>query len=1264
MKITKGLFTDCLEVDQPAGTYRFAKNTVNSNILGSLENEKGFLDLGYIAGTTKKPIGVVPTGESFVVFSYDTISTESEIGLWEDGSYTVVYNDSSLNFSLTTPIVGEYRRNLSGERIVAFIDDVNEPRIINIDAPNINSIEDINIFPAITNPKISTYSVSDFGGSLKSAAYIPITRYRSEDGSTYTNWYVHDKVFYINDEASTISFQLNDGCEPGTVTSKSISITFSECDTAFERLEYGYIKVEGQVTTAVSVSTKILSSTVSLVITGSESSTDLALDEVLVSTANYKTAKAITQINGELVLANLTTEPLPDLQAIACSIRIDYTYDASPILLKNNSTTHKSSLPNTFIPGEVYAFYLGVELDDGRKALYHIPGRAAVSDETSTISTDGISHKKYQIEDTCNYGGAATNMGFWENVNETYPDDSARYGSLVGQPVRHHRMPSLRYLTASVFSATTTWGVDRLSRLGISVSNVNIPLADQARIKRWKIYFAKKTVTNSLVLGDDLLQIGVVASNSTSIKRSSGGNWNISAEDSGGFISGWGTVTSAVDKTVIRGHSLDLSLNNIIPDYISLNYKLAVPVGTYTGTAGINKPYFGFGTTGMIANTGAALGDNVAFVIDYTAIATTTRSISSGIRKLTGAVNVGQNSLSGNFSNISSDGCLWANITAVTLNTNTLYTNSFSVSSDASPLGLGGGTGEETYQISYCKILTDVHTDFFSQEVVPVEGGSAPNVSTLSTNGGDGFMIWTSFMTAAPRQYYESDGTAPGVRVWRAHVGYSRNNWNFRHQEQGNLGTYYYGKTDPATLFNPAPDPGNITGGVSGVATCIYDLAVDQLNSFKYNIDYSTQNDLQPVVIWYPDLVDETSQPNLVIYSTVQGEETEILSWRTFPAGNRYVMPKHKGEIINVQAIDNRNLLIHHKYTLFRTRADVGMAADGESVYLKSNELFAIPPEEIVSSSVGYGGTQSKLSCVMTKVGYAFVDDLQGKVFIYNGQALEEISSNGTRIFFRDNMSITSSSKGVFPADQYPDNPFVYMGYTLVYDEYYNRLIVTKRHYDGTLTDLSWTASYNPITQSWVSFHDYQANYMFSLVNGKNYLIKDNKLYQMNAGPPGIYFGNVIPFPWFVDVVQNPDPDQDKIFVAANWMTESYSPLGVPDYTDTFTHLTVRSWDHATGKLDMSSFSGVDSLYNETLRNINRVWYFNGLRDIVTQSGFVTDFYNDYNLDPSKLDTNTTWYDKRKFLDKYVILRLEYDNLSGNRLMLQDSRITYRNAAK
>ena len=130
-------------------------------------------------------------------------------------------------------------------------------------------------------------------------------------------------------------------------------------------------------------------------------------------------------------------------------------------------------------------------------------------------------------------------MGFWENETEQYPDNVIYDGTSVGNPdlrglnVRHHRTPSLTWLANNTYSAASGLGTVELPRIGISVQNVIIPSAAQNQIKRWGIYFAKKTAANSIVVGSDLLQYNAAVPSDLNTFWSTGGNWFINAERGG-----------------------------------------------------------------------------------------------------------------------------------------------------------------------------------------------------------------------------------------------------------------------------------------------------------------------------------------------------------------------------------------------------------------------------------------------------------------------------------------------------------------------------------------------------------------------------------------------------------------------------------------------------------------------------------------------------------------------------------------------------------
>lgn len=1249
-KYTK-LFQDCLEVNQPESTYRFAKNIVVTNLLGTIENEEGFTNLA--VAPPYNVIGIVPCdGDNVVVFS--TNNSRSEIGLINltTASYTSIYNDSALNFSTSHPIQGEYRKDVDGDRVVAWTDNYNTLRIINIDdLTGVNDVTDLDAFQDVINPTLGPYSISNSGGSLLTGAYIPITKYSNQDGSV-TNWFVHDHTFYINDDSTSVAFNDNDGAVGGTISNKVANFTLSGCDTRYDTIYIGYIRVINNIVTAYQALKRSNATTLSISITGNESTIDVTLDEVLTPTANYSTVESITQLAGQLYAAGVTVEDIPDYQRYALDININYTRSLMNVI--SNTNSQKDSIPPSLIPGEVYAMYIGLELNKGGWAFYHIPGRNALNDgETSTITNYGLTYNKFQIDDTSDKTGtgAATNMGFWRNLSELYSNDTT-YTSIAGKDLRglgvqHHRMPTLDHLVSTYYPSDQSVGVTKLIRLGISVGNVVIPTAIQSKIKRWKIFYAKKDSSNSLFLGSDLWQPSCSTQDDSAIRWSTGGNWSIQAEQGG--TDGWKDFNLPSVDT-LRGHSLDLSLNTgLTPSYATFNYSLS--------RNNLNTQYTGFRSSGArLTICGEDRGQVASAIIDYTTSGNTVRSGTSFIKSLSNFSYLPQNALNGKFKSQYSEACFVADINTPGTNFNSLtpirlLTRSSGQPADSQQFRRSDGTNigtdvaETTSYLHYYRVLSSVHTSFLQQDLVPLEGYNNPSVVPHLFSGGDGFMCYMSYLTAAPTNS-NPDSTlgspyTEGIRMWKAYIGYSRYNFNFRYQTQGDIGTYYHGKTDMRTLFSPT-----VTDETKGYTTLI---RTDQsLNLLNYDTTMNSMNIYSTGVIFDPDTNTATSFPDTIIWSPVQNEESKEFSWRSFPSGNRYVIPKNKGNIVNIQGLNNKELLINCEDTFFRTRTDTQLNAESENVFLKSASVFDLAPEELVPTKTGSAGCQHKFSCVLTKAGYTFIDDKRGAVFLYDGDKLEEISTEGMRTFFRDFMANPT------------DNPFNSSGYTIGYDIRMTRLVITKKN-----NSTSWTISYNPLTKSWVSFHDYTPDILVNTLSGKLYSTKSNIFHLNQGGAKGTYYGTT--YPSFIDQTFNPEPNTLKLAYSLNWQTEVYpntyvngQPDTTLDYSTTCTYLTLKSPDCCTGKVTLVPTTSIYDSYSGNIRNKNRIWYYDEIRDFsTTAGGFIQGFYSNYNIDATKLNTNLDWFDQRRFVDRFVSCRFEYDNTSNKRWLLLDTNMEF-----
>ena len=511
-KLTKGLRQDERPIDQPEGSWRDARNILVFKQFGSKSVEDGVEDITPVAKTVggitynnfpvnKIVIGTIPTNVETVYFFAGTGLYDSEIGIVnKDGNYKTIIKDdisaSILNFNINYPIKGTFEYKYNNELIIAFSDNYNYPRILNTDCIPFNVlstgiVDPTNIdkarqllqqFPNMGTPTIQAETdlkVTAGAGTLKSGVYYPSVCYELADGTSTFYMKVYNGVPIYVDSTSVI-FEKVGGSKAGIVTNKSIEITFTNVDINFKYLKLGYIYQEGGVTTAFySSKTLIESSTVSMIITGNESSKiEIPVEEILIPNAVYTKCVGITNLQGRLYEGNLEQDEDINLQPIANEIVVEWVREKQISLNSRVLNTYTSGaltsygsfkdptvvfFDKSFKDGECYSLYLVGKAKNGLfTRAFHIPGRVLTSgDKTNLNGTDAeidaisaVGVKKFQLKDTSNSSGQ---MGAWENENEQYPLNDAGtaihpdYVNIPGisindRKVRHHVFPDLRTL--------------------------------------------------------------------------------------------------------------------------------------------------------------------------------------------------------------------------------------------------------------------------------------------------------------------------------------------------------------------------------------------------------------------------------------------------------------------------------------------------------------------------------------------------------------------------------------------------------------------------------------------------------------------------------------------------------------------------------------------------------------------------------------------------------------------------------------------------
>ncbi len=1269
MKPIKGIFQDVQPVNQPEGTIFYAKNSIKYEKLASWLNEPGF-KIGPPIGSYI-PIGVISLDNEAIIFSTDNI--HSVIGIFNEvtGIYKEIINRTDLEFNLANKITGRARRNYKGEIITVFTDRVKSAKYMNLStANNLQDFKDFLLFPINKPPIIESSTAIDTGGVLLSGIYFISIQYRTTDNAI-TNFSEVSQPIYIT--KSILSDGVDDYCgiEASTPTSKSIEYKITNIDTSYDIMSIALIsKINGIITSKLLPDSSISGSTTKTVtITGSETTSEIDIAEILVGNANYTTVGCFAQLNNQLFAGNLGSSDFIRFQKIANNIKINYTTKlTSPNSLtdvvvgnyiKNYASQRLNSTPRGFLHGEVYAFYISLILKNGsRTPAFHIPGReesAGDKDNSGLAATQGfvIGTLKYQVEDTSEFTSqdditefiGRGKMGFWENKNEKYPNSTIdMYGDfdsttdyqgnpLIGglnlqdQNVRHHRFPTISACKETHYAGNGNYGIDTLDILGIDVTNIVIPDNLKDKVDGYEIYYAKRGNNNSTVLGQSLMQFGAyyqfAGTPDFNKVWTTGGNWDLFADDASQDTD---KNQMLLDRKDIRLYPFDLLQNKSLINsaYITNQLKLYHSHVADSQLVDPDKNWMAWN----IGYSYAPYVHNPVVPIDSEKLrnASNVQYVPANVVKPgDGIYNVNTEEyinfrLSNPLQDISRD---------------TLHTNigdGYQASMDR--LGF-----EQTYLTNINQLLSDIYNSFISQTLV---GTGVIQIDVNKTEiknvyGGDTFVSAMSYITVGPRSVDDVDAGFY-VKISREYICESSSNIGLRHQTT-ERDTFYYPKTVTEDLL-PDANYANI-------------------NNWAYNKDYTSVNDL--IATTPNDITsDKTNKfPYRIIRSNPDNrEQRNSVNWRTFLANNYYESVQNKGEIINLEALGNDQLLIHHRNTLFVTRPTNKLKLDLTEVILGSGDIFGVRPEEPMPSLHGYLGTQHQLACLSTKHGYFSIDASVGTVYIYNGEVID--LTPGLRIFLRDNLNIT-------PVNGEIDNPFTGNGISVAYDEKFERIIIGVKN-----SVKSYTISCDIESRSWASFHDYIPDYMFNTRNKvysfKRFALNTSIMFIHNEGNKGVYYQGylsnpIIPSSSYIDIVFKSPTEKISTLVlqSVDWVTEVFSAANISLFNSTFDFVTIRNNYQCSGKIPLTKGLTIVAGDHNNRNNLG-TWNFNEFRDLVKDRSlpFINNIFNSYSVIGSNIDPDKAWFEKRKFDDKYFIVRLETSNVDNNTIYLHEANASAR----
>ena len=286
------------------------------------------------------------------------------------------------------------------------------------------------------------------------------------------------------------------------------------------------------------------------------------------------------------------------------------------------------------------------------------------------------------------------------------------------------------------------------------------------------------------------------------------------------------------------------------------------------------------------------------------------------------------------------------------------------------------------------------------------------------------------------------------------------------------------------------------------------------------------------------DLYDRT------IYSLPDNSEQDFLdNYRIFLANNYNDFGSAYGPLIALHSLASNNILglFENGAVIFNAYDTIEATTNNYTV--GTGGVFQNRPTELSRTELGYGGTQHR-AFVSCQAGYFWADAKRGRVYTIAGQNISDISSSGMTNWFRENLPFRIKQQfenaGVDVPNDLIDNAFEGLGISMVWDDRYSRVFITKLDakvksgiliHTGTKDDMpcsstgtividkryaddkdkldfwfqpppdpatgvcpvprivhpqenpevfdlaSWTISYSPLTKAWVSFHSFLPNY-------------------------------------------------------------------------------------------------------------------------------------------------------------------------------------------
>lgn len=244
-------------------------------------------------------------------------------------------------------------------------------------------------------------------------------------------------------------------------------------------------------------------------------------------------------------------------------------------------------------------------------------------------------------------------------------------------------------------------------------------------------------------------------------------------------------------------------------------------------------------------------------------------------------------------------------------------------------------------------------------------------------------------------------------------------------------------------------------------------------NNYTYNKTFSKQNrenfytNLEET--FDPTKLCKTEHPNRAFWSEKANLDETLDNWLIYKPVSYHDFPKSFGKLVSLDGILNKQVIarFQNKTQIYNALTTVNTSSF--QFYLGNDQLFkSAPPIDLSETDTGSLGSQHKFM-LKTPHGVITTDSKRGQVLLTAGTKVTILSDIGNSKWFDRNLKFFNSNPD-------NDNHFKGLGITGVYDEFYDRVIITKLDRTDQGVDKSWTMSFSFKTNSWVSWHSYIPN--------------------------------------------------------------------------------------------------------------------------------------------------------------------------------------------